>query len=109
MLLFASCPIFGGCKIDGFDVEYSIHLYPPVAKLDIAADSDSEGRGFKSLRADHNALTKKMHTQETRIVSGFLAVYSPIIATSISRMKKRHFRLLVGEPCVIAAFTKFYT
>ncbi len=28
-------------------------LYLPVAKLDIAADSDSEGRGFESLRADH--------------------------------------------------------
>lgn len=28
-------------------------LHPPVAKLDIAADSDSEGRGFESLRADH--------------------------------------------------------
>ena len=27
--------------------------YPPVAKLDIAADSDSEDRGFESLRADH--------------------------------------------------------
>ena len=26
-------------------------LYPPVAKLDIAADSDSEGRGFESHRA----------------------------------------------------------
>lgn len=26
-------------------------VYPPVAKLDIAADSDSEGRGFESLRA----------------------------------------------------------
>ena len=26
---------------------------PPVAKLDIAADSDSEGRGFESLRAGH--------------------------------------------------------
>ena len=24
-----------------------------MAKLDIAADSDSEGRGFESLRADH--------------------------------------------------------
>ncbi len=29
-------------------------FYPLVAKLDIAADSDSEGRGFESLRADHN-------------------------------------------------------
>lgn len=28
--------------------------FPPVAKMDIAADSDSEGRGFESLRADHN-------------------------------------------------------
>ena len=27
--------------------------HPPVAKLDIAADSDSEGRGFESLRAGH--------------------------------------------------------
>ena len=26
-------------------------IFPPVAKLDIAADSDSEGRGFESLRA----------------------------------------------------------
>ena len=26
-------------------------IYPHVAKLDIAADSDSEGRGFESLRA----------------------------------------------------------
>lgn len=30
-------------------------VYPPVAKLDIAADSDSEGRGFESLRAGHQA------------------------------------------------------
>ena len=28
---------------------------PPVAKLDIAADSDSEGRGFESLRAGQKA------------------------------------------------------
>ena len=26
---------------------------PPVAKLDIAVDSDSKGRGFESLRAGH--------------------------------------------------------
>ena len=30
---------------------YPLYIYPPVAKLDIAADSDSEGRGFESLRA----------------------------------------------------------
>ena len=29
----------------------SWYIVPPVAKLDIAADSDSEGRGFESLRA----------------------------------------------------------
>ena len=28
-------------------------IFPLVAKLDIAADSDSEGRGFESLRAGH--------------------------------------------------------
>lgn len=31
-----------------------MYFLPPVAKLDIAADSDSEGRGFESLRADQN-------------------------------------------------------
>ena len=28
-----------------------IVAHPPVAKLDIAVDSDSKGRGFESLRA----------------------------------------------------------
>ncbi len=28
-------------------------IFPPVAQLDNAADSDSEERGFKSLRAGH--------------------------------------------------------
>ena len=32
-------------------IMFPIYIYPPVAKLDIAADSDSEGRGFESLRA----------------------------------------------------------
>ncbi len=31
--------------------------YPPVAQLDSAADSDSEGRGFESLRADQKRQT----------------------------------------------------
>lgn len=35
-------------------IMFPIYIYPPVAKLDIAADSDSEGRGFESLRAGHN-------------------------------------------------------
>ena len=30
-------------------------IYPPVAQLDNAADSDSEERGFKSLRAGQTA------------------------------------------------------
>ena len=29
----------------------NIRIFPPVAKLDIAVDSDSKGRGFESLRA----------------------------------------------------------
>ena len=29
-------------------IMFPIYIYPPVAKLDIAADSDSEGRGFES-------------------------------------------------------------
>ena len=29
----------------------TLAIYPPVAQLDNAADSDSEERGFKSLRA----------------------------------------------------------
>lgn len=32
---------------------FSVPSYPPVAQLDRVADSDSEGRGFESLRADH--------------------------------------------------------
>ena len=42
----------------GFMLKYCLYyvllcdfIFPPVAKLDIAADSDSEGRGFESLRA----------------------------------------------------------
>lgn len=34
-------------------------VYPPVAKLDIAVDSDSKGRGFESLRADQMKNTCK--------------------------------------------------
>ena len=30
-------------------------IHPPVAQLDSAADSDSEGRGFESLRAGHKS------------------------------------------------------
>ena len=34
---------------------YNDCRYPPVAKLDIAVDSDSKGRGFESLRAGQAA------------------------------------------------------
>ena len=41
-------------------IMFPIYIYPPVAKLDIAADSDSEGRGFESLRAGQSrASTRK--------------------------------------------------
>ena len=36
------------------EMVYNIKVPPPVAKLDIAVDSDSKGRGFESLRAGQN-------------------------------------------------------
>ena len=36
-------------------------IYPPVAKLDIAADSDPEGRGFESLRAGQEKTALDRH------------------------------------------------
>ena len=35
--------------------------HPPVAKLDIAVDSDSKGRGFESLRAGQLKKPRKPH------------------------------------------------
>ena len=35
----------------------NIRIFPPVAKLDIAVDSDSKGRGFESLRAGQSENT----------------------------------------------------
>lgn len=40
-------------------IMFPIYIYPPVAKLDIAVDSDSKGRGFESLRADQSKCTRK--------------------------------------------------
>ena len=40
----------------------AVLLYPPVAQLDNAADSDSEERGFESLRAGHNAQIRTLYT-----------------------------------------------
>ena len=42
-------------------IMFPIYIYPPVAKLDIAADSDSEGRGFESLRAGHTCGEQVAH------------------------------------------------
>lgn len=52
----------------------SLYLYPPVAKLDIAADSDSEGRGFESLRAGHKKPTQLQGF--SLFLRGFLFVIS---------------------------------
>ena len=52
-------------------IMFPIYIYPPVAKLDIAADSDSEGRGFESLRAGHDWVTKKMSPNFFQYSCGF--------------------------------------
>ena len=47
------------CSINEANLNMTSKI-PPVAKLDIAADSDSEGRGFESLQAGHwKPLTRK--------------------------------------------------
>ena len=48
--------------------------YPPVAKLDIAADSDSEGRGFESLRAGQ--LKTTLLQGFSPLLRGFLFIIS---------------------------------
>ena len=42
-----------------------IARYAPVAQLDSACDSDSQGRWFESSRAYQNVLIKKMHSKNT--------------------------------------------
>ena len=62
---------------------FPIYIYPPVAKLDIAADSDSEGRGFESLRADHKStvisieLRRTFSTPQNRLKQGIQAYNKP--------------------------------
>ena len=62
------------------------HIHPPVAKLDIAADSDSEGRGFESLRAGHNVETKKMSHAKSPNISGFFATQTAIFLCTKTQM-----------------------
>jgi hypothetical protein len=62
-------------------IMFPIYIYPPVAKLDIAADSDSEGRGFESLRAGHDGVTKKMSLHFFSIHAGLRAFGSEIRKT----------------------------
>ena len=48
----------------------------PVAQLDRASDSGSEGWGFESLRAYQLALTKKMQAKIPHFGAGFLHIKS---------------------------------
>ena len=52
-----------------------LRKYPPVAKLDIAVDSDSKGRGFESLRAGQKkTLSKdKVFFNEIRLAASEIA------------------------------------
>ena len=52
--------------------------HPPVAKLDIAVDSDSKGRGFESLRAGQNENPVDCFRQDFRFVL-FIFHYSIFI------------------------------
>ena len=58
-------------------VEYLLHgrKYPPVAKLDIAVDSDSKGWGFKSLRAGQDYRLKRQKARKPQILSGVFAIF----------------------------------
>ena len=72
-------------------------LNPLVAKLDIAADSDSEGRGFESLRADQvliwNFTIKALSLSIKSIigVSIFKILYN--IISFLQRATKSHKRV----------------
>ena len=55
-------------------------IYPPVAKLDIAADSDSEGRGFESLRAGHVNRGRNLELKNEAIqIRPLFLCYSPSV------------------------------
>ena len=49
----------------GLGGQVHIVRYAPVAQLDSACDSDSQGRWFESSRAYQNVLIKKMHSKNT--------------------------------------------
>ena len=49
----------------GLGGQVYIVRYAPVAQLDSACDSDSQGRWFESSRAYQNVLIKKMHSKNT--------------------------------------------
>ena len=56
----------------------AVLLYPPVAQLDNAADSDSEERGFESLRAGQTCATIKHKSPKPLRNQGFFAVLRAI-------------------------------
>ena len=45
------------------------------ARRDFILDSDSKGRGFESLRADHNRVTKKIPSEKARFHRAFSHIW----------------------------------
>ena len=66
-----------------------ISAHPPVAKLDIAADSDSEGRGFESLRAGHKKALAIASAFLVQFAFGSDIRFRPVIFASRVRRANR--------------------
>lgn len=56
-------------------------IFPPVAKLDIAVDSDSKGRGFKSLRAGQKETT--IFARKLSFLSTLFSFHSSLFTSKI--------------------------
>ena len=70
-------------------------MYPPVAKLDIAVDSDSKGRGFESLRAGQKR-------ERDRKVAFSFSVWRDSNPERVSTVKKQSNGLFLGAKSAAA-------
>ena len=66
--------------------------YLPVAQLDSASDSDSEGQRFKSVRVGHKRAIKKISPQKALIFQGFFAFFGRNFLVRFCRWKMGIFR-----------------
>ena len=73
-------------------------VYPPVAKLDIAADSDSEGRGFESLRAGQ-IKAQTLIQKQLSVLEGCFCIYARKPCIHAGSGLFLFLRLAVRRPC----------